>query len=224
MLRRKATRYLVFAPSLLFGLLGALWLLFRPLRLEADAGPFTVLLVAAALILGLLGGAWGLEKLLPSFRFASKLLERALANFPISLPFAFALAAATALSEELFFRGALLPLIGVWGQALVFGLLHPAPLKGWSYTAYTFVAGLAFGYATLLTGSLWAAMLAHFVINLQGFLEVRRLQREKRRRFLNPRPLRPVSSTVSSTVVPKVSSATDGTRTAAEDEPSDPPL
>ncbi len=230
MLRKKAARYLVFAPSLLFGLLGASWLFFRPLRLEADAGPLTVLLVAAALIVGLLGGAWLLEKFLPSFRFAGKLLECALATFPISLPLAFSLAAATALSEELFFRGALLPLVGVWGQALVFGLLHPAPLKGWSYTVYTFIAGLAFGYATLYTGSLWAAMLAHFVINLQGFLEVRRSQREKRRRFSNPRPLRSVSSRVSPTVVSEVPSATDGTSTAAtlhntpeEDEPSDPP-
>ena len=220
---RKAARYLVFAPSLLFGLLGALWLLYRPLRLEADAGPLTVLLVAAALIFGLLGGAWGLEKLLPSFRFASKLLERALAGLPISLPLAFALAAATSLSEELFFRGALLPLVGVWGQALLFGLLHPAPLRGWSYTAYTFVAGLAFGYATLLTGSLWAAGLAHFVINLQGFLEVRRLQREKRRRFSDPRPPRSASSTASLTA-DSPNAASLPRRTPAEDDPPDPPL
>ena len=68
---------------------------------------------------------------------------------------------------------------GVWGQALIFGAMHPAPLKGWSYTAYTFLAGLAFGYATLLTGNLWAAMIAHFCVNLQGFLEVRRLQRKR---------------------------------------------
>ncbi len=211
MLRKKAARYLVFAPSLLFGLLGALWLLYRPLRLEADAGPLTVLLVAAALILGLLGGAWGLEKLLPSFRFASKLLERALAGFTISLPLAFALAAVTSLSEELFFRGALLPLVGVWGQALLFGLLHPAPLKGWSYTAYTFVAGLAFGYATLYTGSLWAALLAHFFINLQGFLEVRRLQR-KRKRSVATHPVRSAPSTTNKRFI------------EGEDETSNPPV
>ena len=120
-------------------------------------------------------------------------------TFPSLYSLAFGLAAATSLSEELFFRGALLPLVGVWGQALLFGLLHPAPLKGWSYTAYTFIAGLAFGYATLLTGSLWAALLAHFVINLQGFLEVRRLQRKRRvRRAVSPaRPVR-TSSIASS--------------------------
>ena len=164
--------------------MGGAWLLWRPLELSADADLFTVLLTAASLAAGLLGGAWFLEKLLPSFRFASNLLERALSRLPITLPLAFVFAALTAVSEELFFRGALLSLLGagtlgVWGQALIFGFMHPAPLKGWSYTVYTFFAGLAFGYATLLTGSLWAAIAAHFVINLQGFLEVRRAQQKR---------------------------------------------
>lgn len=176
-------RFIVFLPSLLTGLVGGVWLLVRPLELEAEAGPLTVLLVAAVTALGLLGGAWLLERLLPSFRTASKLLESALRRFPITLPLAFALAAATSVSEELFFRGALLPLLGVWGQAAVFALLHPAPRAAWSYTAYTFVAGLVFGYVTLWTGSLWAAILAHFAVNLYGFLTVRQLQREARRRL-----------------------------------------
>ena len=177
-------RLLIFAPSLLTGLLGGSWLLWRPLKLEADTGLLTTLFTAALLAGGLLGGAWLLEKLLPSFRTASKLLERALSRLRVSLPLAFVFAALTSISEELFFRGALLSLfgaspLGVWGQALIFALLHPAPLEGWSYTVYTFFAGLAFGYATLLTGSLWAAITAHFIVNLYGFLEVRRLQRKR---------------------------------------------
>ena len=138
--------------------------------------------MAVGLALALLGGAWALEKLLPSFRFASHRLERALSRLDLSLPLVLVLAALTSVSEELFFRGVLLSLVGVWGQALAFGVMHPAPLKGWSYTAYTFLAGLAFGCATLLTGSLWAAIAAHFVVNLQGFLAVRRLQRQRVKR------------------------------------------
>ena len=184
MTTKRRRRLLIFAPSLLTGLLGGAWLLWRPLELAADAGLLTTLLTAAGLAAGLLGGGWLLDRLLPSFRTASKLLERALSRLNVSLPLAFAFAALTSVSEELFFRGALLSLLGagtlgLWGQALVFGLMHPAPLKAWSYTVYTFVAGLAFGYATLLTGSLWAAIAAHFVVNLQGFLEVRRLQRRR---------------------------------------------
>lgn len=175
-------RYLIFLPSLFIGALGALWLLFRPLELEAEAGPLAILLTASLATLGLLAGAWLLERLLPSFRAASKLLEGALRSFKMSPPLAVSLAAATSVSEELFFRGALLPLVGVWGQAALFALMHPAPRRAWSYTAYTFVAGLVLGYVTVFTGSLWAAILAHFAVNLQGFLEVRRLQEKERAR------------------------------------------
>lgn len=164
-------------PSLLTGIVGGLWLLFRPLELTAEAGALTIFLSGLLAAFALLGSAWALERFLPSFRAASKLLESALRRFPMSLPLAFALAAATAVSEELFFRGALLPIVGVWGQAAVFALLHPAPRRAWSYTAFTFIAGLVFGYLTLFTGSLWAAILAHFLVNLCGFLEVRRLQK-----------------------------------------------
>jgi membrane protease YdiL (CAAX protease family) len=184
-------RYLLFLPSLLFGVLGGIWLLLRPLHFAARADTFTILAVATALTAGLLGGAWLLEKLLPSFRYASKMLERTLAAFPMSVPLAVLLAGATSVSEELFFRGALLPLIGVWGQALVFGLLHPAPRKAWSYTVYTFIAGIMFGYATVYTGSLWASILAHFAINLFGFLEILTFQRRRRSSLQPPVSRRP---------------------------------
>ena len=173
-------RHLVFLPSLLLGIIGAVGLWFRPLPYEMSATLWEGALVAAALVAGLLGGAWLLEKTLPSFRHASRLLERALSPIRLSLPFIFFLAAASSVAEELFFRGLLMPLVGVWGQALLFGLLHPATRRGWSYTAFTFVAGLAFGYATLHTGSLFPAIAAHFLINLQGFWEVRQLQKRKR--------------------------------------------
>ena len=183
-------RYLLFAPSLLLGIVGVVWLQFRPLALEPNVGLAGGLLTATLLVIVLLGGAWLLDKTLPSFRYASRLMERALSTVHLSLPFIFLLAAASSLAEELFFRGALLPLVTVWGQALLFGLLHPATRKGWSYTAYTFVAGLAFGYATLFTGSLWPAILAHFIINFQGFWEVRRQQRKRRGRGSMSSPAR----------------------------------
>ena len=175
-------RYVLFLPSLVLGLLGAVWLYFRPFPYTAQLPWWGLLLAAFALVAALLGAAQVLEKYLPSFRYASKLLGRALGRITLSLPLAFALAAASSLAEELFFRGALLPLIGVWGQALLFGLLHPAPRRAWSYTVFTFVAGLAFGFVTLLTGSLVPALVAHFVINFQGFLELRQEQQKYRLR------------------------------------------
>jgi uncharacterized protein len=172
-------RYLIFLPSLGLGVLGVIWLFFRPFPYELRTSFPGLFLTAVALVAFLLGAAWLLEKTIPSFKYASGLLEQALSQFHITLPFAFALAVLSSLAEEIFFRGALMPLIGVWGQALVFGLLHPMPRRAWLYTVFTFVAGLCFGYATLWTGSLIPAIAAHFVINLQGFLEIRRKQKER---------------------------------------------
>jgi membrane protease YdiL (CAAX protease family) len=131
------------------------------------------------LVILLLAAAWILEKTVPSFRYASSLLEQALSHFKITLPFALALAALSSISEELFFRGALMPVLGVWGQAFLFGLMHPMPRRAWIYMGFTFAAGVCFGYATLLTGSLYPAIAAHFAINLQGFLELRKKQLQK---------------------------------------------
>ena len=165
-------RYLPFLPSVLTGVLGAAWLLYRPADLGPRADLLTLGLTAAALTGGLLGGAWLLERTLPSFRYASGLLSRILAQLRPSPLEALLLAALTAGAEELFFRGAVQSLVGVWGQALVFGLLHPMPRRAWSYTLYAAASGVAFGYAVILTGSLWPGFAAHFLINLQGLLEL----------------------------------------------------
>jgi membrane protease YdiL (CAAX protease family) len=157
-------------PSLLFGTAGAAWVLTAPPRLPPHAGIPAVLLAAAAVAALLLAGAWLLERTVPSFRHASRLLERALTRLRLSPWAALLLAAATAGGEELFFRGGLMQLLGVWGQALVFGALHPVSLRGWTYTLYTVGAGVVFGYSALLTGSLWTPVLAHFAVNLHGLL------------------------------------------------------
>ena len=174
-------RYLPFLPSLLIGLLGAVWLTFYPFDYGPRAPLWTLGLVALALTVGLLSGAWMLERSLASFRYASGLLERALAQLRPSWLEAILFAALSSSAEELFFRGALQSLVGVWGQALVFGLLHPMPRRGWSYTLYAALSGLAFGFAAALTGSLWPGLIAHFLINLQGLLELRRGQRRSPR-------------------------------------------
>ncbi|MDZ7703419.1 MAG: CPBP family intramembrane glutamic endopeptidase [Trueperaceae bacterium] len=169
-------------PSLALGLVGAVWVWLRPPAFEAETGLVGIVLAGSLTAAGLLAGAWGLEHLLPSFRRASRLLERALSRVPLSLPVVVGLALATSVSEELLFRGALLAWLGVWPQALLFGLFHPVPLRAWGYQAYTVVAGLVFGYLTVATGSLWAALLAHFVVNVIGLGQVWRTQRDRRQR------------------------------------------
>ena len=76
------------------------------------------------------------------------------------------LAAASSVGEELLFRGALMPWLGLWPQAVIFALLHVGPGKRFlPWTASAFVVGLLFGWLAQTTGDLGAPIAAHFIIN-----------------------------------------------------------
>jgi uncharacterized protein len=76
------------------------------------------------------------------------------------------LALASSVGEELLFRGALLPWLGLWGSTLVFALLHIGPgLRYLPWTASAFVIGLLFGVMFRELGDLGGPIVAHFVIN-----------------------------------------------------------
>jgi membrane protease YdiL (CAAX protease family) len=76
------------------------------------------------------------------------------------------LAVASSIGEELLFRGALMPWVGIWPQALLFAGLHIGPgARYLPWTASALAIGVGFGYLTMWTGDLGAAIAAHFVIN-----------------------------------------------------------
>jgi len=81
------------------------------------------------------------------------------------------LALASSVGEELLFRGALLPWLGPWWQAVVFALLHVGPGKRFlPWTLSALALGLGFGWLTMWTTNLGAPIAAHFMIN---FLNLR---------------------------------------------------
>jgi membrane protease YdiL (CAAX protease family) len=68
--------------------------------------------------------------------------------------------------EELFFRGFLVPVIGVVAQAALFGLAHQ--LRGpsrWVWVGWATLVGLCFGLVFALTGSLVGPIVAHVLVN-----------------------------------------------------------
>jgi membrane protease YdiL (CAAX protease family) len=76
------------------------------------------------------------------------------------------LAAASSLGEEIFFRGALLPAVGLWLSSLIFALLHIGPkLRFLPWTLASFLAGLAFGLLFAWSGDLTGPVIAHFTVN-----------------------------------------------------------
>ena len=81
------------------------------------------------------------------------------------------LALASSIGEELLFRGALLPWLGPWWQAVVFALLHVGPGKRFlPWTLSALGLGLAFGELAVWTTNPGAPIAAHFMIN---FLNLR---------------------------------------------------
>jgi membrane protease YdiL (CAAX protease family) len=70
------------------------------------------------------------------------------------------------LGEELFFRGFLVPTIGVVAQAAIFGLAHQVrgPSR-WVWVGWASLVGLCFGVVFALTGSLVGPILAHVLVN-----------------------------------------------------------
>lgn len=85
---------------------------------------------------------------------------------PLSTREILILALASSIGEELLFRGALLPWIGLWPQAIIFALLHVGPgARFLPWTASALVMGVVLGLMYQLTGDLGGPIIAHFTIN-----------------------------------------------------------
>ncbi|GBF78873.1 CPBP family intramembrane glutamic endopeptidase [Aphanothece sacrum] len=75
------------------------------------------------------------------------------------------------LSEELLFRGVMLPALGfnltaVIISSLVFGILHLSSIQQWPYVVWATIVGFVLGYSALITGNLVVPIVAHILTNL----------------------------------------------------------
>ncbi|OKH24126.1 abortive phage infection protein [Hydrococcus rivularis NIES-593] len=75
------------------------------------------------------------------------------------------------LSEELLFRGVMLPALGldltaVIFSSLLFGILHLSGRQQWPYVVWATVVGFALGYSAWMTGNLLVPIVAHILTNL----------------------------------------------------------
>jgi membrane protease YdiL (CAAX protease family) len=76
------------------------------------------------------------------------------------------LALASALGEELFFRGLLVQVAGVVLSSLAFGVLHQVRGRArWAWAGWACIMGFGFAAIFKMTGSLGGAILAHFAVN-----------------------------------------------------------
>ncbi len=103
-------------------------------------------------------------RLFKAVRRASDLIGRFFG--PVTPLQAVWLALVSGFVEEICFRGALWPQLGLVGTAVFFGLCHTIPVRALAgYPVFAFLAGLILGHLRDATGSVWPAVACHVTIN-----------------------------------------------------------
>lgn len=80
--------------------------------------------------------------------------------------------------EELLFRGAIQHGIGPYWTSIIFALIHIRYLRHWIPTGWVFLSSYALGYIYIQTGTLWAPIVCHFLIDFIAGLVIK-FRREK---------------------------------------------
>lgn len=89
---------------------------------------------------------------------------------PLVLPDLLWLGLLPGLSEELLFRGVMLPELGLnWSglaiSSLCFGVMHFSSPKQWSYVIWATIVGSLLGFSAIATGNLLVPTVAHVMTN-----------------------------------------------------------
>ncbi len=122
------------------------------------------------LIIGLAAGGFvvAASDLVTRFTNWGEELARAMGSAlgPISTPDAVLLAFASGMAEEMFFRGALQPRVGLVLASLLFGCVHFVPNRVFlPWTFFAVLVGALLGALFQWTGNLVAPVAAHILVN-----------------------------------------------------------
>ena len=153
---------------ILFGV-AKLWLYFSDLQLRPLITTGADLGIGIALGFGLTG--------LSSIVYAVWATYRESADFylamvldPLAMPDLIWLGILPGLSEELLFRGVMLPSlgldpIGIMLSSLCFGVLHMTNLQQWPYAVWATLVGMLLAFTMVETGNLFIPIVAHVTTN-----------------------------------------------------------
>ncbi len=159
------------------GLTAILWLVLSKILLQT---PFSggllplkfqalAVLVGGMIAAGIILASSLLYQIWPTYR-ASADFYLELVIKPLAWADVFWLGLLPGLSEELLFRGVLLPTLGLdWmgilGSALCFGILHMGGKQQWPYAIWATIVGAVLGYSAVASGNLLIPVMAHIVTN-----------------------------------------------------------
>lgn len=151
-------------------LISKVWLYFDPAELMPMRLSWRDSLLGVGLGLAITLASGAIYGLWPAYRHSAD-TYLTLVLQPLQWPDLIWLGLLPGLSEELLFRGVMLPAIGMNTLGIVvsaasFGVLHLSSLQQWTYVVWATAIGLVLAIAAVLTGNLLVPILAHTVTNL----------------------------------------------------------
>jgi uncharacterized protein len=155
--------------TILFGI-AKLWLFLGEIQLRPLAFTIFDVLFGIALGLGLTGLSAIVYAVWADYRTSADFyLEMVLK--PLELPDVLWVGILPGLSEELLFRGVMLPAIGLDPigmllSSLCFGVLHMTNVQQWPYAVWATTIGVLLAFTTVETGNLLIPIVAHITTNL----------------------------------------------------------
>ncbi|MEL6455750.1 MAG: CPBP family intramembrane glutamic endopeptidase [Cyanobacteria bacterium J06623_5] len=169
------------ATAIILLLIARIWLYFETFRFPSvlswrDAG------IGVVCGLGISAVSALVYKLWPAYqRSADVYLSFVLA--PLLLSDSIWIGLLPGMSEELLFRGTMLPAVGLNLTGLVvsslcFGILHMSGPRQWPYAIWATAIGFVLGGSALLTGNLLVPIVAHVVTNFVSSLGWQLFQRQ----------------------------------------------
>jgi hypothetical protein len=147
-----------------------IWLHLGSVTLLALKGTPEALLLGLGIALGISSASSLLYRLWPAYhQSADFYLDLVLK--PLILPDIIWLGLLPGMSEELLFRGVMLPAVGLNATGLIatsllFGVLHLSGPQQWPYVVWASIVGLLLGFSALATGNLLVPIVAHVATNL----------------------------------------------------------
>ncbi len=170
---------LALAGELLLVLLALAWARYRGLPLDAGAGPWLGNAAAGALAAAALAvvNHWLLCRA-PPFR-AVRAVRRVYRDLlrplfaEIGAREVVVIAVAAGIGEELLFRGALQPEIGLVPASLIFGALHTGGRGTLAFGFWVAAMGAALGWLAVATGGLLAPIVAHALYDAAALAYIR---------------------------------------------------
>lgn len=147
-----------------------IWLLFDPVAMLPVRWSTSALLWGFSLGIGITIASSLIYRVWADYRRSANYYLELIIK-PLATPDLIWLGLLPGLSEELLFRGVMLPSIGLtWFGLIVsslsFGVLHFSGSHQWSYVVWATIIGLILGWSALETGNLLVPIIAHVTTNL----------------------------------------------------------